>query len=276
MIVFRIALIAMAMVLAGTSASAQVFGTFPWQMQPYCNTVTLSLINSATGFTVEGVDDHCGAANKGSAVGTASFNANGNITFSFTIVAAPAGRAVHVSAIVSPANGSGTWTDSMGGSGLFAFYGATGGLSPRPTPPSLMDVRFKASALNSQALPVGTTTATGWNEITNVGGGVYDVGTGGFTVPTDGVYMISTTVGLTGGGATGVRCLTLVISSTSGNSSEGGDCNPAVTGVEGIHYATVAALGAQNVVSVRIQNSSGVQANTTDTVVSVFSVTRLR
>src|SRR5262245_52399468 len=105
------------LLLSSTSASAQVFGTFPWQMQPFCNVVTLSLINTPTGFTLEGVDDQCGAANKGSAVGTASFNASGNLTFNFSIVAAPDARPVAVSAVVSPANGSGSWTDSVGNKG---------------------------------------------------------------------------------------------------------------------------------------------------------------
>lgn len=54
--------------------SAQVFGTFPWQMQPYCNVVTLTLTSTPAGFTLDGADDQCGATNKASAVGVASFN----------------------------------------------------------------------------------------------------------------------------------------------------------------------------------------------------------
>lgn len=53
----------------------------------------------------------------------------------FTIVTAPAAKAVHVSASVSPANGSGTWTDSVGNTGNFDL-GAPGAGSPRPLPPS--------------------------------------------------------------------------------------------------------------------------------------------
>ena len=46
---------------AATTASAQVFGTFPWQMQPYCNAVTLTLTSAPAGFTLDGTDDQCGA-----------------------------------------------------------------------------------------------------------------------------------------------------------------------------------------------------------------------
>jgi hypothetical protein len=126
------------LVLVGVSAaSAQtVIGPVPWQMQPYCNIVTLTLMSTPAGFTLDGTDDQCGAADKASAVGIASPNATGNFTVNFTIVTATGGKPVHVSAVVSPADGNGTWTDSVGNSGTFAFLGATPGLPPRPLPTS--------------------------------------------------------------------------------------------------------------------------------------------
>ncbi len=117
-------------------AAAQVFGTFSWQMQPYCNVVSLTLVNTPAGFTLDGTDDQCGAVNKASAVGIASFNASGNVTLNFSIVTAPSGKPVHVSALVSPTTGNGSWTDSVGNTGTFAIFGATPGLPPRPLPPS--------------------------------------------------------------------------------------------------------------------------------------------
>lgn len=118
------------------SLSAQTLGPFNWQMQPYCNSVTFLLRNSPTGFVLEGSDTLCGAPSPASAIGMAAFNAAGNVTFNFTIVTAPSARAVHVTAVVSPANGQGTWVDSAGNSGTFAFFGATPGLPPRPLPAS--------------------------------------------------------------------------------------------------------------------------------------------
>jgi hypothetical protein len=110
-----------------------VLGTFPWQMQPYCNVITLTLTATPTGFTLDGTDDQCGAPSKASAVGTASFDASGNVTLSLTVVAAPGGRPSQVSAVVSPATGSGTWSDGTTASGTFAFFGATPNLPERPT-----------------------------------------------------------------------------------------------------------------------------------------------
>ncbi len=98
-----------------------MFGTFSWQMLPYCHVVSLTLVNTPAGFTLQGTDDQCGAANKAGAFGIASFNASGNVTANFSIVTSPSGKAVHVSAIISPANGSSTWTDSAGNSGTFVL-----------------------------------------------------------------------------------------------------------------------------------------------------------
>lgn len=122
--------------LTAAQASAQVFGTFPWQLQPYCHVVTLTLSHSPAGFVLEGTDNQCGAANKASAVGIASFNASGNVTMNFSIVTAPSGRPVHVSAVVNPGTGSGTWTDSVGNTGTMVLAGAVPGLPARPMPAS--------------------------------------------------------------------------------------------------------------------------------------------
>lgn len=43
-----------------------------------------------------------------------------------------------MSAIVSPASGNGTWTDSVGNSGTFVFFAAVAGLPPRPLPASAL------------------------------------------------------------------------------------------------------------------------------------------
>lgn len=122
--------------LAAPAASAQSISA-AWQMQPYCNRLALALTPSpAGGLSLQGVDDQCGAVNQGSVVGQASFNGVGNVTLNFTIVTAPSARAVHVSAIASPATGNGTWTDSVGNAGTFAFFGSVPGLPPRPLPAS--------------------------------------------------------------------------------------------------------------------------------------------
>lgn len=121
--------------LAATSASAQVFGTFSWQMQPYCNLVTLTITQIPGGYTVDGSDNQCGAGKLAGAAGMALLNPDGTVGLEFTIVTAPSGKAVHVSASISPATGSGPWTDSVGNTGTLAL-GAPSSGSPRPLPAS--------------------------------------------------------------------------------------------------------------------------------------------
>jgi len=123
-------------VLAATGASAQVFGTFSWQMQPFCNVVTMTITQIPSGFTIDGHDEQCAAIKRASSVGMALINPDGTVGLNFTIVTAPGGKGVSVAAVISPVTGSGSWTDSVGNSGTFVLSGAMAGLPPRPTPAS--------------------------------------------------------------------------------------------------------------------------------------------
>jgi Chaperone of endosialidase/Head domain of trimeric autotransporter adhesin len=131
--------------LAGVAgrAGAQSLGTFRWQLQPYCNLVTVTITQNGGLYRLEGTDDQCGAGRDQAAiVGMAFPNPDGTIGFGLTIVTAPGGVPVHVDAEITVAALSGTWRDSAGGTGTFAFApgGPTTG-SPRPPatliPPSL-------------------------------------------------------------------------------------------------------------------------------------------
>ena len=112
-------------------AHAQPLGTFSWQLQPFCNVVTVNLIQQGAVYTVDGFDDQCGAPQRASLVGLATPNPDGTIGLGLHIVTAPGGRGVQVDARVSLPTGSGPWTDSAGNTGTFAFAARTGG-SPRP------------------------------------------------------------------------------------------------------------------------------------------------
>jgi hypothetical protein len=158
MVAIRLATVTiLGLLLTPAQAGAQVFGTFSWQMLPYCNVVSLTLVNTPAGFTLEGTDNQCGAVNKAGAFGIASFNTSGNVIANFSIVTAPGGSPVHVSAIISPATGSGTWTDSAGNSGTFALSGATPGLPARPQPPGGLAV---ASVTAREMAPDAVTGVT--------------------------------------------------------------------------------------------------------------------
>ncbi len=166
----RLALAALCMtLLAASTASAQVFGTFSWQMQPYCNIVTLTITQIPGGYTIDGNDNQCGVGGKlAGAAGMALLNPDGTVGLEFTIVTAPSGKAVHVSASISPATGSGPWTDSVGNTGNFAL-GSPGSGSPRPLPASgvgpasITATEIAAAAIGAAQL--ATNAVTGANVV---------------------------------------------------------------------------------------------------------------
>ena len=119
------------------SATAQSLGTFRWQLQPYCNIVSVLVTQNGSIYRVEGTDDQCAGGNdQASVIGTAFLNPDGTIGFGLNIVTSPGGRAVPIDAAIDTSTLSGTWRDSAGNSGTFRFTpGAGTGGSPRPTVP---------------------------------------------------------------------------------------------------------------------------------------------
>jgi hypothetical protein len=117
-------------------ASAQPLGTFRWQLLPYCNLITLTVVQQGGQYQLDGSDDQCGAGVKASVVGLAFQNPDGSIGFGLTIVTAPGGTPVHVDATISIATLGGTWRDSVGNNGTFTFTPGTAVPgSPRPVLP---------------------------------------------------------------------------------------------------------------------------------------------
>jgi Chaperone of endosialidase/YadA head domain repeat (2 copies) len=130
-------LVAGLVVFGADLASAQVVGTRRWQLQPFCNVVTLTVAQSGAVLRVDGTDDQCGAAGTpASAIGTASSSADGSVALGLTIVAAPGAAPTHVMVRLDAATLGGTWRDSDGNAGAFvpALKPIAGG-TPRPTVP---------------------------------------------------------------------------------------------------------------------------------------------
>ena len=118
--------------LVPAMSHAQPLGSFTWQLQPFCNRVTVNVRQDGAVYTLDGYDDQCGAAQRAAIVGLAMPNPDGTIGFGLNVVT-PAGQPVSVEARITLASLSGTWTDSGGNTGAFAFGANTGG-SPRPAP----------------------------------------------------------------------------------------------------------------------------------------------
>jgi len=129
----------LATLLLGGSSAAQPLGTFTWQLQPYCNRVTVNVRQDGSVYTLDGTDDQCGAAQRAPIVGVAAPNPDGSIAFGLNVVS-PSGQPVPVQARIQVSTLSGTWNDNAGNSGTFAFGGATPGLPPRPLPTESGDV----------------------------------------------------------------------------------------------------------------------------------------
>ena len=102
--------------------------------RPYCNVVSLAVVQEHGLYRLEGTDDQCGnGRDLASVTGLAFPNPDGTIGFGVTIVTAPGGVPVHVDADITLATLGGSWRDSTGASGAFVFVpnGGNGG-NPRP------------------------------------------------------------------------------------------------------------------------------------------------
>ncbi|MCC7179129.1 MAG: tail fiber domain-containing protein [Acidobacteria bacterium] len=120
-------------ILAPAVAGAQSLGAFRWQLQPYCNVVTVNVTREGGVYRLEGTDDLCGAGSAASAVGTAFVNPDASVGFGLTIVPAPNGSPVHIGATIQLSTLSGTWRDSAGHGGAFVpTPGAAAPGDPRP------------------------------------------------------------------------------------------------------------------------------------------------
>ena len=134
--VVRAAVAALVLIVVESArVQAQPLGTFSWQMQPYCNVVTVNVTQTGGTYTLDGYDDQCGAAQRASVVGVAFPNPNGSIGLGLTTVSAPGGTPLHTDVTINLATISGPWTDAAGNAGQFVFTSGAGtGGSPRPIP----------------------------------------------------------------------------------------------------------------------------------------------
>ncbi len=118
---------------AAVAAEAQPLGTFRWQLQPFCNVVTVNVTQQGAVYTMDGFDDQCGATRRAPIVGLGTPNPDGSIGLGWNIVTTPGGRGVQVDARITLPSASGSWSDSAGNAGTLALGASTGG-SARPLP----------------------------------------------------------------------------------------------------------------------------------------------
>ncbi|MGD9902730.1 MAG: hypothetical protein AB7U83_04610 [Vicinamibacterales bacterium] len=126
------AVVAIALLSMPAPVAGQVLGTFTWQLQPFCNRVVVTVIQTPGGFDLRGCDDLCGAPSaRGLVDGMALMNPDGTVQMAFSLTSPGADRA-DVVATLWLGNLSGQWQDSFGHSGEFSFAPVNAG-APRPT-----------------------------------------------------------------------------------------------------------------------------------------------
>ena len=147
--------------LVTTDAGAQPLGTFRWQLQPFCNVLTLVVVQTGSNFRVEGTDDLCGGSTRASALGMAFQKSDGTIGFGITIVTNHGAAPLHVSASIALTTISGTWQDSAGNSGAFVFNPSIAPGSPRPAAKPVFGAGLSAGgfAVSGVGAPVASTDA---------------------------------------------------------------------------------------------------------------------
>lgn len=130
-----VSLAVLALGAEGLMAQQETLGTFRWQLRPYCNVLTLTVVRQGTRFHVDGTDDLCSASRHGAVVGRAFQNPNGSIGLGLVTVTTTGAVGVHIDAVIDLTSVSGTWTDSVGNTGQFVFTSGialAGSLGPSP------------------------------------------------------------------------------------------------------------------------------------------------
>ena len=64
----RLASVPMLVLLSAVLAGAQPLGSYRWQQQPYCNVLTLNVVQVGAIYQLDGSDDQCGAATRAAVV----------------------------------------------------------------------------------------------------------------------------------------------------------------------------------------------------------------
>jgi hypothetical protein len=154
------------MLVPGGEVSGQPLGTFRWQIQPYCNVITLSVRADGAVYTLDGYDDGCGAAARASVSGTATLNPDGSIAIGLVSVMVPEAAPLMIHARIALATVSGTWSDSAGNQGAFVpAVGAGTGGPPRPMPPngvrpgSITSTQLAPGAVDADRIAAGSIEA---------------------------------------------------------------------------------------------------------------------
>lgn len=106
-------LAALALVASSQQASAQVIGTFAWQLAPYGSQIVVTVTQNGSTYDFRGVETQCGGNATLPVTGMAVPQANGQILIGLTTIN-ERGRGLHTTAFINTSNFNGTWSDNAG------------------------------------------------------------------------------------------------------------------------------------------------------------------
>lgn len=123
-------------------AAAQSLGAIRWQLAPYCNVLTLDVIQEGGVYRLQGYDDQCGrTGGMWSVVSGTAVLAPGNVArlgLTYTFPGGAITEGALIRATIDLGTFSGTWDDNGSHSGAFVFApsGGSGGPLRDPATPS--------------------------------------------------------------------------------------------------------------------------------------------
>jgi len=207
---------------------AQTLGTFRWQLSPFCNVITTTVVQQGAFYTLTGIDDGCGTTTTSPVTGTAYVDASGSVSMGLTSIA-PGGGARAYFINLSPTTFQGTWTDGAdSGSFVFAPPSPASG-SPRAATVDTVyaygQIREDGSIRNASSRLVS---------VDRPGVGVYCLN---FVAPVNQRRREGMVLGLAGGGSDAV-----FVRNTEGQASPGAACpNPNAVRIIAANQAGAAA-----------------------------------
>jgi hypothetical protein len=157
----RIACLLAGALFVPLSTAAQAVAPLTWQLQPYCNVITLSATVDGPGYRLEGFDDQCGSARRATLAGTAMPNPDGTIAFTFLIITVD-GRGSLTAVSLNSRTLGGPWSDSAGNSGTLVFGVASPAGGPR-RPTTLVSPTLAPQSVTTEAIADGTVGAVDVN-----------------------------------------------------------------------------------------------------------------
>ena len=132
------------------TVQAQSLGTFRWQQEPYCNVITLDVVQRGGVYQLTGFDDECDAPARGAVNGTAFQNPDGSIGMGLSVIT-PSGQSFHLDVTVSLGTLSGTWRSDTNATGVWVFTpGPRHPANARPCPLPRWSSKARASVSPQQ------------------------------------------------------------------------------------------------------------------------------